>query len=206
MSISIRLSVDSSRPFATPSSRIAAPRKARLRPTRMADGEIWDELADVSAASSEHVWRDTDGEIAQFIVAEQRSHRLMERLARASVIRVECAGGFEVEGGISAIFHDCLVIVQGSCRTIVMARALHAIHDLPMKVTPPVAQLGAPLSATSAMSSLIGSRVDIHRVDGRVVGGELLTVWADCLDIHAKAGVLTVPLAAVSAVSYRSIN
>ena len=161
----------------------------------------WQGLADVAAAAATHLWGDVDGEVAQFISAEQRSHTVHERLSAAGWVVLECQGGQSVEGQVLTVYRDCVLVDTTRAHALVMISAIVALRHLPLKVNPPTAMLGGELAAASALSRWLTSGITVWRCDGAMLSGDLVAVWADCADVVSRAMTLTIPFAAIALVT-----
>ena len=159
----------------------------------------WSDLADIAAAGAVGMWADADGEVAQFISAEQRSHSLFERLTTAGWVSIECQGGHCLDGQVLTVYRDCVLLDTTRAQELVMLDALMSVRHLPLKVSPPTAVLGDELSAASAFGRWLPSTVTLWRRDGSNITGELTSVWGDCIDVVNRAGQWSVPFRAIAA-------
>lgn len=161
----------------------------------------WPHLTDVAAAAVSRMWADADGELGQFLTAEQRSHSVHERIAAASVIGTDCEGGFNVEGLVLTVYRDAVLIDSPRGLVLVMIPAITGVRDLPVRVSPPSPKLGTDLASVSALSHWLAARVTVSRRDGSLLTGDLVAVWSDCIDVTTRAVTWTVPMTAVAMVS-----
>ena len=164
-----------------------------------AGASAWSGLADIAAAGAVGMWADADGEVAQFITAEQRSHSLLERLTMAGWVSIECQGGHCVDGQVLTVYKDCVLLDTTRTQELVMLAATVSVRQLPLKVSPPTAVLGGELSAASALARWMPSAVTLWRRDGSIIAGDLTAVWADCADVVNRAGQWSVPFWAIAA-------
>jgi hypothetical protein len=159
---------------------------------------LWDDL---SAQADAWDRDDFDAEVDDRVRVEDAAITLMDRVRASSGRRlsVEVRGGRRWSGTLVAYGSDWVALVgdglTGRQQVLVPADVVVAIRGLSARAVP-AAALG-PVSGRVSLAMVLrraagsAQQVGLHRVDGRLVAGDVARVGGDYVDIVDEEGVTT---------------
>ena len=172
----------------------------------------WEEVAaDLSDRWDSEVVADTEGEIAERLIAERARIRLVDRLA-ATVgrqIGIRVIGADWVRGSVVDVGPDwCLLRGAGDAETLVVLRAVSQVTGLGDNARDPETE--AAVAARYGLAAVLRRLVDRDEVtvalaEGTRHRGRIVSVGADTLDLQRGSDpeLLCCPMANLALLSWR---